>query len=200
MAPLGCDGRQKRPANFLWRCVWFRIQLIKQSGKLNWIFITFQVELLHWCHVFNYLSQLYDWLKMRFCCVIETTRNACSTGSFKYKIQKNWCTVTVEQTIEHHGGHSRIPATRGETRCPGGVSVSCLASRTRHECPRHNKPNKPNLLKSASIDHNSFACFFPDFLGKCDVIVTHCFVKVKCFSFHTFPRQASYNDPTFCML
>ena len=29
--------------------------------------------------------------------------------------------------------------TRGETRCPGGVSVSCLASRTRHECPRHNK-------------------------------------------------------------
>ena len=27
--------------------------------------------------------------------------------------------------------------TRGETLCPGGVSVSCLASRTRHECPRH---------------------------------------------------------------
>ena len=29
--------------------------------------------------------------------------------------------------------------TRGETRCPGGVIVSCLASRTRHECPRHNE-------------------------------------------------------------
>ena len=29
--------------------------------------------------------------------------------------------------------------TRGETRCPGGVSVSCLASCTRHECPRHNE-------------------------------------------------------------
>ena len=29
--------------------------------------------------------------------------------------------------------------TRDETRCPGGVSVSCLASRTRHECPRHNE-------------------------------------------------------------
>ena len=25
--------------------------------------------------------------------------------------------------------------TRGETRCPGGVSVSCFASRTRRECP-----------------------------------------------------------------
>ena len=29
--------------------------------------------------------------------------------------------------------------TRGETKCPGAVSVSCLASRTRHECPRHNE-------------------------------------------------------------
>ena len=29
--------------------------------------------------------------------------------------------------------------TRGKTRCPGGVSVSCLASCTRHECPRHNE-------------------------------------------------------------
>ena len=41
--------------------------------------------------------------------------------------------------IEHHGGHSRSPVTRGETRCLGGVSVSCLASRTRHKCPRHNR-------------------------------------------------------------
>ena len=29
--------------------------------------------------------------------------------------------------------------TRGETRCPGGVSIFCLASRTRNECPRHNE-------------------------------------------------------------
>ena len=33
--------------------------------------------------------------------------------------------LSMAPTIEHHGGHSR---TRGETRCPGGVSVSCLAS------------------------------------------------------------------------
>ena len=26
------------------------------------------------------------------------------------KIKKNWCTVTVAPTIEHHGGHSRTPA------------------------------------------------------------------------------------------
>ena len=31
--------------------------------------------------------------------------------------------------------------TRGEIRCPGEVSVSCLASRTRHECQQNtNKP------------------------------------------------------------
>ena len=57
----------------------------------------------------------------------------------KCKIQKNWCTVTMAPTIDHHGGHSWTPVTRGETRCPGGVSVSCLASRTRHECSRHNE-------------------------------------------------------------
>ena len=28
------------------------------------------------------------------------------------KIQKNWCTVTVAPTIEHHGGHSRTPANQ----------------------------------------------------------------------------------------
>ena len=38
-------------------------------------------------------------------------------------------------TVDIHGPLQ----TRGETRCPGGVSVSCLASRTGHEYPRHNK-------------------------------------------------------------
>ena len=37
-------------------------------------------------------------------------------------------------TVDIHGPLQ----TRGETRCPEGVSVSCLASRTRHEYPRHN--------------------------------------------------------------
>ena len=41
--------------------------------------------------------------------------------------------------------------TRGETRCPGGVSVSCLASRTRHECPRHNKSSKRTNDKIKSL-------------------------------------------------
>ena len=47
----------------------------------------------------------------------------------------------------HCGTNNRAPRwtfkdplrTRGETRCPGWVSVSCLASRTHHECPRNNK-------------------------------------------------------------
>ena len=53
------------------------------------------------------------------------------------KIQKNWCTVTVAPTIEHHDGIHGPLQTRGETMYPGGVSVSCLASRTRHECRVH---------------------------------------------------------------
>ena len=50
----------------------------------------------------------------------------------------------------HCGTSNRAPRwtftgplqTRGETRCPGGVSVFFLASRTRHECPRHNESKK----------------------------------------------------------
>ena len=60
--------------------------------------------------------------------------------------------------------------------------------------------NKPNLLKSACIDHNSFACCFPRFLERCDVIVTHYFMKVKCFSFCMLPKLASYSYSICCML
>ena len=45
-------------------------------------------------------------------------------------------------TVDIHGPLQ----TRGENRCPGGVSVSCLASRTRHDCPRHNKGYKSKCL------------------------------------------------------
>ena len=38
-------------------------------------------------------------------------------------------------TVDIHGPQK----TRGATRCPRGVSVSCLASCTRHECPRHHE-------------------------------------------------------------
>ena len=51
---------------------------------------------------------------------------------------------TKEPMHCHCGTDNRAPRwtftdplqTRGETRCPGGVSVSCLASRTRHECQK----------------------------------------------------------------
>ena len=38
---------------------------------------------------------------------------------WKYKIQKNWCTVTVAPTIEHHDGHSRTPANHRWDQVPG---------------------------------------------------------------------------------
>ena len=37
----------------------------------------------------------------------------------KCKIQKNWCTVTMAPTIEHHGGHSRTPANQRWDQVPG---------------------------------------------------------------------------------
>ena len=37
----------------------------------------------------------------------------------KCKIQKNWCTVTVAPTKEHHGGHSRDPWKPKWDQVPG---------------------------------------------------------------------------------
>ena len=39
--------------------------------------------------------------------------------SYQCKIQKNWCTVTVAPTIEHHCGHSRTPANQRCDQVPG---------------------------------------------------------------------------------
>ena len=49
------------------------------------------------------------------------TRNAFifKNSNIRYKIQKNWCTVTVAPTIEHHGGHSRTPANQRWDQVPG---------------------------------------------------------------------------------
>ena len=54
--------------------------------------------------------------------------------------------------------------TKGETRCPGGVGVSCLASHTRHECPRHAKFEKGHhdierSLQSVSFQTRQFCSF-----------------------------------------
>ena len=53
--------------------------------------------------------------------------------------------VSLYKTAEAMNCHNRVSwwtsmdlKTRYENRCPRGVSVSCLASQTRHECPQHN--------------------------------------------------------------
>ena len=50
--------------------------------------------------------------------------------------------------------------TRGETRCLGGVSVSCLASRTRHECPRYNESIYGGL--TLDVDRHYIGSFMVD--------------------------------------
>ena len=37
-------------------------------------------------------------------------------------------------------------------------------------------------------------------LKRCDAIVTHYCMKVKCFSFRTLPKLASYSDSICCLL
>ena len=58
---------------------------------------------------------------------VEPLAGNCTTSSTrqgeqvwqKCKIQKNWCTVTVAPTIEHHGGHSHTPAKQRWDQVPG---------------------------------------------------------------------------------
>ena len=45
-APLGCGGRRKGTVNFFLSVLDFGIESIHQSAKLNWIMITFQVEIV----------------------------------------------------------------------------------------------------------------------------------------------------------
>ena len=71
--------------------------------------------------------------------------NCCTTSSTRQREQV-WQKCKIQS---HCGTNNRAPRwtftdpckvqTRGETRCPGGVSVSCLASCTSHECPKHNE-------------------------------------------------------------
>ena len=91
----------------LTRSVWFSIQSINQSAKLNWILINFQVKIvaLMPC-VFNIISHYF-------------------TLSWK------WCFFRVNETTLN--------------------AFTFLLK-------------KPNLLKCACIDHNSFACCFSWFL------------------------------------
>ena len=43
----------------------------------------------------------------------------CRVVLLECKTQKNWCTVTVAPTIEHHGRHSRSPANQRWDQVPG---------------------------------------------------------------------------------
>ena len=80
------------------------------------------------------------------------------------KIQKNWCTVTVAQTIEHHSGHSRAPANqsaREESASPAWLAAPAMNARDTtkvykwrldtgfgptlyRKCHSHNTPRKWN--------------------------------------------------------
>ena len=103
MAPLACGGRRKRPAKFFWRSAWFGFQSINQSVKLNWILITFHVEIA-----------------------------ALMPGV--------WLSFTTLRLVENDVSFAWLR--------PLGMHLLLVLL------------NIPYLLKSACIDHNSFACCF----------------------------------------
>ena len=66
--------------------------------------------------------------------------------TFKCKIQKNWCTVTVVPTLEHHGGDSTPLQTRGGTRCRGGVLKLKNENTYLHALEHHSKFTFASLM------------------------------------------------------
>ena len=130
---------------FFLRCAWFGIQSINQSTKLNWMLITFQVEIV----ALMLCVQLY----------FTTLR-----------LVENDVSLAWMRPFEMH------------------LLLVLL--------------NKPNLRKSACINHNLFTCCFSRFIERCDVIVTHYFMKVKWFflSVYTLPKLVFYSDSIICML
>ena len=59
------------------------------------------------------------------------------------KIQKNWCTVTVAPTIEHHGGHSRTPANQRWDQLPGRSQRLLLGTTPKSRSQFTNGKNSP---------------------------------------------------------
>ena len=76
------------------------------------------------------------------------------------------------------------------------------ASNTNRKAFSTDSLNKPNLLKSASIDHNSLAfwfLFFDILKGVTSSFLLY-FTKVKCFLCRTLRKLVSYSDSISCLL
>ena len=68
----------------------------------------------------------WKFCKLRLSLLLQKCKNK-RTGALSLWHQQQCTMVDIYGPLQ----------TRGETRCPGEVSVSCFASRIHHECPRH---------------------------------------------------------------
>ena len=88
--------------------------------------------LLPACRTMYYILNCSSYLKYRLkSCFVEIQPILARLHS-EYKIRNNWCTLIVAQIIAYTVVIQRRLDTRDETRCPGEVSIYCLASRSRH--------------------------------------------------------------------
>ena len=82
----------------------------------------------------HYISDCSSYLKYRFCVLLRSNLSWHDfTANIKYGIITDALSVwhkynVIAYTVVIHG---RLD-TRVETRCPGGFSISCWASRSRH--------------------------------------------------------------------
>ena len=105
------------------------------------------------------------------------------------KIQKNWCTVTVAPTIEHHGGHSRTPANQRRDQVPGRSQRTY--SHLKPPCPHNgfsyiNKTIKQfsdqKYLNALLYYKLYFSCTFNAFglvVLSCSLFPLHCLILLK---------------------
>ena len=89
-------------------------------------------------------------------------------------------------TIEHHDGHSRTLQTRGETRCPGGVSVSCLASRTQEHLGMQLASQS---LFPSQIQKTECSSIY----ASCTLRVTTMTINIQTFTFHPCTRPVLFS-------
>ena len=87
-------------------CHYYMVEILFKISRWKIIILLIQIEIQN---IKNNLK-IVHWL---------TLQNGTSFLEQLCKIQKNWCTVTVAPTIEHHGGHSWTPVNQRWDQVPG---------------------------------------------------------------------------------
>ena len=152
--------------------IFFVFEPVKDSQLTDWYCkrIFWYIRKMFICAQYVYTSVIYlAWKAIKIClglfwyarriCRERGTDLTQSYGKSPYtnrelkqakwqcKIKKNWCTVTVAPTIEHHGGHSRTPAYQSHQNFDNTTNPLLMAQTIRGKLNVENR-------KSDKIKHH----------------------------------------------